>query len=89
MKPLKVLIVDDEQSARDLLNNLLSTISWITIVGAAESVESAFPQILKERPDAVLLDVQMPRENGFALVEKMLIHKLEAEVIFVTAFEKY
>lgn len=89
MNQLKVLIVDDEQSARDLLNNLIGNISWITIVGEAESVESAFPLVLKKRPDVILLDIQMPRENGFVLIKQMVVHRLETEVIFITAFEKY
>lgn len=89
MNRLNILIVDDELSARELLKNLLEGESWVNISGEADSVDLALPLILKNKPDAILLDVQMPRKDGFVLLEKLLLHKVNVEVIFVTAYEKY
>lgn len=89
MKTLNLLIVDDERSARDLIKSLLEGIEWIQIMGEAASVDEAMQSILKYRPDAILLDIQMPRKDGFVLIENMLNHKIQAEIIFITAYEKY
>lgn len=89
MKHLSLIIIDDERSARDLLIELLSDMPAVTILGEAGSVDEALPMILKSRPDLLLLDIQMPNKDGFVLVEKLLQHGVNVEVIFVTAYEKY
>ena len=89
MKHLSLVIIDDERSARDLLRGLLLDFPDVTIAGEAGSVDQALPLILKERPDLLLLDIQMPNKDGFVLVEKLLEHDVNVEVIFVTAYEKY
>lgn len=89
MKRLSLVIIDDERSARELLRGLLADLPDVTILGEAENVDEALPMILKERPDLLLLDIQMPNKDGFVLVEKLLQHEVNVEVIFVTAYEKY
>lgn len=89
MKHLSLVIIDDERSARELLRGLLADFPDVTILGEAENVDEALPMILKGRPDLILLDIQMPNKDGFVLVEKLLQHEVNVEVIFVTAFEKY
>lgn len=89
MKHLSLIIVDDERSARELLRGLLTDLPDVTILGEAENVDEALPLILKKQPDLLLLDIQMPGKDGFVLVEKLLQHEVNAEVIFVTAYEKY
>lgn len=89
MKKISLIIVDDEKSARDLLRSLLAEEPWITILGEAENVDQALPEIMKKSPDVILLDIQMPRKDGFVLVEKLIQHEIRVELIFITAFEKY
>lgn len=89
MNHLGLIIIDDELSAHDLLRELLSDMPWVTILGEAASVDEALPLILTERPDVLLLDIQMPRKDGFVLVENLLQHGVNVGVIFVTAYEKY
>ncbi len=89
MKVLSLVIIDDERSSRDLLRRLLLDIPEVTILGEAGSVDQALPIILKERPDLLLLDIQMPNKDGFVLIEKLLEHDVNVEVIFITAYEKY
>lgn len=89
MKHISLVIIDDERSARELLRGLLLDFPGVAIAGEAASVDEALPMILKTQPDLLLLDIQMPNKDGFMLVEKLLEHDANVEVIFVTAYDKY
>jgi len=89
MKKLKAIIVDDERSARELLNDLVSDISWIEISGLAAGVDEAMQLIGRHGPDVLLLDIQMPGKDGFVLVEEIMKTGSRPEVIFITAYDKY
>jgi two-component system LytT family response regulator len=82
---LKVLIVDDEPLAREGLRLMLAGDSQVT---EARNGREAVAKIRDEKPDLVLLDVQMPRMDGFAVVEAVGADKMPA-VIFVTAHDQY
>jgi len=82
---VRVLIVDDEPLARAGIKLMLGR--------DAEAMEArngreAVAKIRDEKPDLVLLDVQMPRMDGFAVVEAVGADKMPA-VIFVTAHDQY
>ena len=85
-RPWRVLVVDDERLARKDLISLLGAYDHITVVGEADDVPSAAKAIERLDPDVVFLDIQMPGESGFELLEKAAV---EAQVIFVTAFDEY
>lgn len=88
MTPLRALLIDDEPPARDLLRRLLVPhAATVEIVGEARSVADAADKCAKLRPELVFLDVQMPREDGFALLPR-LVAPLPA-IIFVTAFDAF
>ncbi|MDA3822582.1 MAG: LytTR family DNA-binding domain-containing protein [Bacteroidales bacterium] len=89
MKNLSLVIIDDESSARDLLKNLLEDVVWINILDVAGSVEEALPIIKKHEPEVILLDIQMPRKDGFSLIEMLYKQSIQVEVIFITAYERY
>ena len=83
---LRTIIVDDERLARNDLRSLLSGYSDIDIVDEADGVGKAVELINREDPDLLFLDIQMPGESGFDLLEKI---DVRARVIFVTAFDEY
>ena len=85
---LKVLVVDDEPLARDGLKLLLSRQSGVESVSEARNGREAIAIIRERPPDLVLLDVQMPRMNGFAVVQAIGPERMPA-VIFVTAHDQY
>ncbi len=89
MKNLGIYLVDDERSARELITNLLSDVEGIEIVGEADSVEGALPDVIHLEPDVILLDIQMPRQDGFSLISQLQEHDVRPEIIFITAFEQY
>jgi two-component system LytT family response regulator len=82
---LRVLIVDDEPLAREGLKLMLGSDSQVI---EARNGREAVAKIRDERPDLVLLDVQMPRMDGFAVIEAVGADKMPA-VIFVTAHDQY
>lgn len=85
-KKIKALIVDDERLARRSLTSLLEQIPVIEIVGEADDVPSAKEAILQLSPDIIFLDIQMPGQTGFHLVEQV---DFTGRIIFVTAYDEY
>jgi two-component system LytT family response regulator len=83
---LRVLIVDDEVLARARTRRLLDALGGVTIVGEAGSVDEAERVARSTAPDVVLLDIQMPGEEGFALLPRLAPRPA---IIFVTAFDHY
>ncbi|HYR86652.1 MAG TPA: LytTR family DNA-binding domain-containing protein [Terriglobia bacterium] len=86
MTMLKVVIVDDEEPARKLLREYLSADVDIQIVAECANGFEAVKAVTDLKPDLLLLDIQMPRLDGFEVLE--LIGR-EVDVIFVTAYDKY
>jgi two-component system LytT family response regulator len=85
-KHFNALIVDDERLARKDLISLLGSYDQVSVIGEADSVPSAIKAIQKLSPDVVFLDIQMPGESGFDLLEKT---DVDAHIIFVTAYDEY
>ncbi|HXE81806.1 MAG TPA: response regulator [Gemmatimonadales bacterium] len=88
MTPTRAVIVDDEALARERVRTLLAGASGITVVAECSGGREAVEKILAERPDLVLLDVQMPDLDGFEVLEAVASEWLPA-VIFVTAYDEY
>lgn len=86
MQQWRAIIVDDERLARKELRSLLAEHSTIEIVGEAESVAAAAELVHSAQPDVVFLDIQMPGESGFQLLERL---PAPCKVIFVTAYDAY
>ncbi len=84
---LSVLIVDDEAPARTLLKYLLEKEPDTTIIGEAASGAEAISSIKSLSPDLVLLDIQMPKMDGFEVIRQL--GTACPHVIFVTAFHEY
>lgn len=83
---MRVVIVDDERLARKELRRLLGSHKDVEIVGEAANADEARKLLLEVRPDVVFLDVQMPGENGFELLESL---DTVPHVIFCTAYDEY
>ncbi|HXG67689.1 MAG TPA: LytTR family DNA-binding domain-containing protein [Blastocatellia bacterium] len=85
-QPFRAIIVDDERLARKELRSLLAEHAGVEVVGEADSVARAVEIIRAEGPDVVFLDIQMPGETGFTLLEKI---EPAFKIIFVTAYDAY
>lgn len=85
---IKALIVDDEEKSRVTLKNLLVMYCPdVEVVELCDSVDSALASINKRMPDVVFLDIEMPFQNGFTLLEK--VKEPTFKVIFTTAYDHY
>ncbi|MFZ0497783.1 MAG: LytTR family DNA-binding domain-containing protein [Steroidobacteraceae bacterium] len=85
---LRVLMVDDEAPARLRLRDLLAKDIEVAEVYGADNGEEAVRLIQEERPDLVLLDIQMPGLDGLGVVEAIGPEMMPLTV-FVTAFDQH
>jgi two-component system LytT family response regulator len=85
--PVRTLIVDDERLMRRDLRTLLEAHDDVTVIGEANSVESARRSIEELQPDVIFLDVQMPPASGFDLLDA--IDTDAVSIVFVTAYDRY
>lgn len=83
---VRTLIAEDEKPARRRLRSMLEGIPELVVVGEAENGQMASKLIDRLRPDLVLLDIQMPKQNGFEVLAA--IHHIP-EIVFVTAYDQY
>src|SRR6266566_6301546 len=83
---MRVAIVDDEEPARALLGEYLSGFEDVEIVAQCANGFEAVKAVAEAKPDLLLLDIQMPRLDGFEVLE--LVGR-DVGVIFVTAYDKY
>ncbi len=84
--PLRTIIVDDEAPARSLLREYLAGREDIQLVGECANGFEAVKAIAELAPDLVLLDVQMPKLDGFEVLE---LAEREVAVVFITAHEEH
>lgn len=88
MTSLSVLIVDDEPLARQGIRELVRKLPDVGDVREAPNGSEAIRLIRERRPDVVFLDVQMPRIDGFGVIEAIGARNMPP-VIFVTAYDEY
>jgi len=84
---MRVLIVDDEQPARDRLRQLLNGFDDLEVAGEAEDGEHAIERIRELRPDLVFLDIQMAGCSGIEVAGSLPSPR--PKIIFCTAFDQY
>ena len=88
MKPLRLLIVDDEPLIRAGIRDGLSKIDGVEIVAECDSGAEAMQAIASQPVDLVLLDVQMQDSTGLDVVERIGPARMPP-VIFVTAYDEF
>ena len=100
---ISALIIDDEQLARDELKYLLDSVGGVDVVAKGENGIEAVDLIDEYHPDLVFLDVQMPGQDGFAVIQRLVDRnraqsaKAGAEkdvaplpqFVFATAYDQY
>jgi len=89
IEELKIVLVDDEPEARELLSYMLAGHKGVSVVGTAGNVDEALKLVLRETPHLVLLDIQMPEKDGFHFIEQVHNSGADPGIIFVTAYEHY
>jgi two-component system LytT family response regulator/two-component system response regulator LytT len=88
--PLRVVIVDDEQLAREELCYQLEQLGDIEVIAQAGNGLEAIAAVERADPDLVFLDIQMPGLGGFEVARRLLDAGQEPPaLVFVTAFDQY
>ncbi len=86
VNPIRAVIVDDEDLARQLLREYLAAEPGVEVVSECANGFEAVKAIAELKPDVVFLDVQMPKLDGFEVLELI---ESRPTVIFVTAYDQY
>lgn len=84
---IRTIIVDDESASRESLKGILKSYPEISLVGECVNGYEAIKEIKEQNPDLVFLDIQMPKLDGFDVVE--LLGKDAPLVVFVTAYDEF
>ena len=85
---IKTIIIDDEQKAREAITDLLAAYCPnVKVIAQAENVETGVAAIKQNKPDLVLLDINMPDGTGFDVLKKL--DTIQFKVVFITAYEEY
>ncbi len=85
---IKAVLIDDEKHNLANLRELINTYCpQVTICDTALNADDGKTIILKQQPDIVFLDIQMPNKNGFDLLRAL--NHYDFEIIFVTAYDQY
>lgn len=83
---ITVLIIDDEKLARDIIKKYLEQNEEVKILGECTNGFEGIKSINELKPDLIFLDIQMPKINGFEMLELL---DYQPEIIFTTAFDQY
>jgi two-component system LytT family response regulator len=86
MKTIRIIIIDDEAPAREIIKHYLKEVDSVEVIAECADGFSGLKSISSLKPDLVFLDIQMPRLTGIEMVE-VLTEK--PEIIFITAFDQY
>ncbi len=88
MKKIKVLLVDDSAVVRQVLQAVLDREPDIQVIGAVSDPIFAMQKLVKEWPDVIVLDVEMPRMDGITFLKKIMAEHPTPVVICSTLTEK-
>lgn len=85
---MKAILVDDEESARDVLENLLLRFCpEVELAAKCENLKEAVTAIERYHPQVVFLDIEMPNYAGYEIVK--FFDPIPFHIIFITAYEQY
>ena len=87
MPPLRVLLVDDHALFRDGLSALLAYQDDFTVVGEAEDAEGALKQARALEPDIVLMDIELPGDDGVSATRRLKIEMPAVTVVMLTVHD--
>ncbi|CEH31232.1 hypothetical protein AM501_11045 [Aneurinibacillus migulanus] len=86
---MRAVLVDDEKLALNYLEKLLSGMNDFEVIGKYQNADQAFEAIVRDRPDVVFLDIEMPGINGIEMAERLEGHLHKINIVFVTAYNDH
>lgn len=85
--PIRVVLVDDDALVRTGLRMMLAGDPALEVVGEAVDGIEAIAQIRQHRPDVVLMDIRMPRQDGITTTEQVVARPGHPQIIVLTTFD--
>ena len=85
-KPIKLLVVDDQNIVRKGIRALLEQVDDIDVIGEASNGEEAVAQAKRLNPDVILMDLMMPKMDGITAIQEIQTGQLPARIIALTSF---
>ncbi len=85
---VRAVVVDDEPTAREVVTTLLAEHPTVEVIGEATNGREAVDLVRRLRPDLLFLDIQMPDQDGFRVLE-LLGDDVPRGIVFVTAHDEH
>ena len=85
-KPIKLLVVDDQNIVRKGIRALLEQVDDIDVIGEASNGEEAVAQAKRLNPDVILMDLMMPKMDGITAIQEIQASQSPARIIALTSF---
>ncbi len=89
MKPINVVIVDDNQDSLEILQFFVSELKDFSIVDTCRSGEELIDSVMKNNVELVIADINMPEKNGLEAIKECLVFSPELKFIFVTGYNEF
>ncbi len=86
---IQTVIIDDEEPAREELKFLLKQYKEFKIIGEFSNAYDGLTGVIKEKPDLIFIDINMPGISGIKLIESIKNIDIKPMVVFVTAYSEY
>ena len=87
--PLSVLIVDDEQPARERLQRLVEELPGCSVADVCSNGADALAKVAEKKPSVVLLDIRMPGMTGIEVARHLGALESPPAIVFTTAYDEY
>lgn len=85
-KPIRLLVVDDQNIVRKGIRALLEQVDDIHVIGEASNGEEAVVQAKRLKPDVILMDLMMPKMDGIAAIREIQTSQMPTQIIALTSF---
>ncbi len=86
-KLIRVSLVDDDAKTRRILTEIIGTVEQLQLVSDYGAADPALKQLPGERPDVVLMDINMPETNGVQCVQQLKPHMPHTQFLMLTVYE--
>ncbi|NQZ06390.1 MAG: response regulator transcription factor [Algicola sp.] len=86
---INVLLVDDQTLVRQGIQSLLSLSDKVEVIAQASDGSEVLGAVVEHKPDVILLDIRMPRQDGIATLEQLKAENITTPVIILTTFDDH
>jgi two-component system, LytTR family, response regulator len=89
MEPIRIVLADDNEDSREIVRFFIGSLSSFEIVGACRNGEELIDEVLIQKPDLILTDINMPLKDGVDAIKECLTFHPTVKFIFITGYDNY